>query len=100
MWLPRSLRFASSNVRNRLIAVSSLHRDVVDFGSNILGQVIQQNNIDPRRGIAGAQHELPLHETRGRNIQFRIGAKINASPLAPVAIRIVYVATTSIEFNI
>src|SRR5208283_1742868 len=74
-------RLVARHMRNRLIAVSGLHCDIVNLGSNVFGQVVQQDVVNPRSGTAGRiasrvtsmEHRLPLHETRRRNIEFGAG---------------------------
>src|SRR6266853_1085466 len=62
--LPLSLslpgRLAAAYTRNRLIVIAGLHSDVVNFRSNIFGQVIQEDGVNARSGIAGMEHGLPL----------------------------------------
>src|SRR5208282_2299156 len=48
-------RLGSIAARSRLVAVSRLNRDVVNFGRNIFGQVVQQDIVNPRSGTAGSQ---------------------------------------------
>ena len=68
--LPGSGRLGARDMRNRLIAVARLHRDVVNFWCNVFGKVIQYDVVHARRGIAGAKQGLPLHEAGGRNFKF------------------------------
>src|SRR4029077_916841 len=102
--LPGSRRLAATHMRDRLIAVAGRYRDVVNFRSNILGQIVQQDRVHARSGIAGMEHGLPLHEAGWWNLEFGTGGKgegkINARPGTPVAVRIVHIATARIKLDI
>ena len=65
--LPGYQNIGASPMRNGLVAIAGLHRNVVDFRRNVLGQIVEQNILNARSGIAGAEHGLPLHEARGWN---------------------------------
>src|ERR1700683_3036995 len=83
-----------------LIPVSRLHNDLVDFGSNVFGQIIQQDVVDARRGIAGTEYGFPLEEARGRDFQFGACGRVDTGPGTPVAIGVVDVAAARIELDI
>src|SRR5208282_3338323 len=101
--LPLSLagRLAARHMRNGLVVVTGLHDDLVDFGSDVLGQVVQQNIVNARRRVAGMEYGLPLHEARRRNAEFGAAGKgkINTRPLTPVAVGIVHIAAARIKFG-
>jgi len=71
-------------MRNRLIVVSGLHRNVVDFRSDILRQVVQQDVVDARRdatrAVLGMERGLPLHKTGRRNFEFGPAGEIDSRP--------------------
>src|SRR5208337_986032 len=99
--LPGSRRLAAGNMRNRLVVVTRLHDNFVNFGSDVLRQVVQQNIVNARRGIPGMEHGLPLHKARRWNAEFGAAgqSEINACPLAPVAVRIVDIAAPRIKLD-
>jgi len=102
--LPGSGRLGAGHMGNRLIAVSGLNSDVVNFRGNILGQVVQQDRVNARSGITRVEHGLPLHEARWRNLEFGTGGKgegeINPRPGTPVAVGIVNIAAAGVEIDV
>ena len=80
------------SLRLRLIAVPNLNIDIVEVGSDVLGKIIEQDAVQPRRGDSGVQHSFPLDESGRRHHDLGVFQHVNFLPAAPVAIGIVHVA--------
>ena len=48
------------------------HRDVLNFRSNVLRQIVDANAVEAGRRISGVEHSLPLDEAGGGNDEERV----------------------------
>ena len=63
----------------RLIAHALLHRDLVKIRGHILGQVVEPDPVQARRGIAGVQNGFPLNESGGRELIAASSSRLTGS---------------------